>query len=178
MTSANPRRDAPSDEKIDIEIDETPGRKGDFKPMADQPPAQARGPESKPLIPAEGSTPAGPKDVSEKKAEPEGKKKKGKHKLDLVHKKVVKIAWWEWLAYFGHLVILYGWLILMMYLLLKATKDDARTTQIIYFALFLFSLLFLTVVIWRGQRARRRREKEMRDLMSGAIPIEDVPPPS
>lgn len=83
-----------------------------------------------------------------------------RQKIILDHKVRAKNSAIDWICFVVYILSLYGFLVLMIYLLLKATKDDSQATGIAQFAIFMFFTIVLVVFVLLWQRKQKKEERE------------------
>lgn len=138
MTSLNPKRAPPSDTDVELQMmDLIPAQA-----TPDGPPTSLQSSVPQPAVPDPAPVPAR---VPRVKGQVKPFVLTKREPVLLDHKKRVKVTFCDWLIFVIYVLALYGFLVLSIYLLLKASKDDARTTGICYFAIFMFFAIALVV---------------------------------
>ncbi len=74
----------------------------------------------------------------------------------LDHKKRVKNTPLDWIIWVVYVLSLYGFLVLAIYLLNKAAKDNSRAAGICYFSIFVFFVIVLVIFVTLYQRRMQK----------------------
>jgi protein-S-isoprenylcysteine O-methyltransferase Ste14 len=74
----------------------------------------------------------------------------------LDHKRRVKNTPLDWIIWVVYVLSLYGFLVLSIYLLNKAAKDNSRAAGICYFSIFVFFIIALVVFVTLYQRRMQK----------------------
>lgn len=94
----------------------------------------------------------------------------------LDHKKRVKNSVTDWLIFVVYVLSLYGFLVLAIYLLNKAAKDNAKAAGICYFSIFMFFIIALVIFVTLYQRRMKKNQVMRPDQMKGSeqeqLPLE------